>query len=233
MFDVLIIGAGMTGAVFAERFATSKKKVLLVERRHNVSGNCYDEIDANGILIHKYGPHIFHTDNAEVWKYLSQFTDWNIYFHRVRAVIDGKDVPIPFNFNTLHEVFPKNLADKLETALLNNFEYGKKIPILELKKSSDTDLKFLADFVYEKIFLHYTEKQWELAPEEISESVTARVPILVSRDNNYFQDRFQAVPKFGYTQLVKNILAHKNIKLLLNTDFHEIIKLSGVAIPQS
>ncbi|MBQ4403417.1 MAG: UDP-galactopyranose mutase [Selenomonadaceae bacterium] len=227
MFDVVIIGAGMAGAVLAERFAAHGKKVLVIERRQHVAGNCYDAVDANGILIHKYGPHLFHTDDAQVWEYLSRFTQWHLYFHRVKAVIDGKPVPIPFNFNTLREVFPASLADKLEAALLKNFEYGKKVPILELKKSADADLQFLADFVYEKIFLHYSEKQWGLAPEKIDGAVTARVPIFVGRDDRYFNDRFQAVPARGYTQLIANMLDHKNIKLLLNTDFKEVMELRG------
>ena len=225
MFDVVIVGAGMAGAVLAERIAASGKKVLVIERRRHVAGNCYDEVDANGILIHKYGPHLFHTDDAQVWEYLSRFTEWHLYFHKVKAVIDGKPAPLPFNFNTLHDVFPKSLADKLEAALLRNFEYGKKVPILELKKSADADLQFLADFIYEKIFLHYTEKQWGLPPDKISGAVTARVPVLIGRNDNYFSDRFQAMPKFGYTKLVENMLAHKNIKLLLNADFHEVITL--------
>ncbi|MBR6887151.1 MAG: UDP-galactopyranose mutase [Selenomonadaceae bacterium] len=227
MFDVVIIGAGMAGAVLAERFAAHGKKVLVIERRKHVAGNCYDEVDANGILIHKYGPHLFHTDDAQIWEYLSRFTQWHLYFHRVKAVIDGKPVPIPFNFNTLREVFPTSLAEKLEAALLKNFDYGKKVPILELKKSADADLQFLADFVYEKIFLHYSEKQWGLSPEKIDGAVTARVPIFVGRDDRYFSDRFQAMPARGYTRLVENMLDNKNIKLLLNTDFHEVMELRG------
>ena len=227
MFDVVIVGAGISGAVLAERFASNEKKILLIERRRHVAGNCYDERDDNGILIHKYGPHLFHTDDAQIWQYLSRFTEWQIYFHRVKAIIDGRAVPLPFSFETLREVFPKNLATRLEAALLKNFEYGKKIPILELKKSADVDLQFLADFVYEKIFLHYTEKQWSLSPEKISGAVTARVPVLVGRSENYFDDRFQAMPKRGYTELVKNLLDHKNIKLMLNTDFHEVAQLRG------
>ena len=230
MFDVVVIGAGLAGSVLAERFASNGKKVLLIERRQQVAGNCYDEVDENGVLIHKYGPHLFHTDDAQIWDYLSRFTDWHLYFHKVKAVIDGKPVPIPFNLNTLREVFSSSLADKLEAALLKNFEYGRKIPILELKKSSDSDLQFLADFVYEKIFLHYSEKQWGLSPDKISGAVTARVPVSISRDDRYFGDRFQAMPKLGYTKLVKNMLAHKNIKLLLNTDFHEVMELRGEEI---
>ena len=224
MFDIVIIGAGISGAVLAERFAQDKK-VLLIERRQNIGGNCYDEIDTNGILIHKYGPHLFHTDDAEIFNYLSKFTEWRIYQHKVLAVIDGQPVPIPFNFNTLYKVFPKNLAERLEIALLKNFEYGKKIPILELKNSFDADLQFLADFVYEKIFLHYTEKQWNLTPDKIDGAVTARVPVSISSDDRYFSDRFQAVPKFGYTAMIQKMLTHKNIKLMLNTDFGEIASL--------
>ena len=230
MFDVVVIGAGMAGATLAERFASSGKKVLLIERRRHVAGNCFDEVDDNGILIHKYGPHLFHTDDARVWEYLSRFTEWHLYFHRVKAVIDGKPVPIPFNLNTLREVFPSNLADRLEAALLKNFAYGKKVPILELKKSADADLQFLADFVYEKIFLHYSEKQWGLSPDKISGAVTARVPVSIGRDDRYFPDRFQAMPLRGYATLVENMLAHENIKLLLNTDFHEVMALRGEEI---
>ncbi len=228
MFDVIIIGAGLSGAVLAERFASQQnKKILLIERRRHVAGNCYDEVDENGILIHKYGPHLFHTDFEDVWKYLSQFTEWDVYQHRVCAMIDGQPVPIPFNFNTIQKVFPKNLADRLENALLQSFDYGQKVPILELKKSADEDLRFLADYVYEKVFLHYTEKQWGQTPDQIAGAVTARVPIYIGRDDRYFNDRFQAVPKKGYTALVKNMLTHKNIKLLLNTDFHEAVGFHG------
>ena len=227
MFDVVIIGAGFAGAVLAERFAQIDKKVLLIERRQHIAGNCYDEIDGNGILIHKYGPHLFHTDSVEVWKYLSNFTEWNVYHHKVKAMVDGQIVPIPFNFNTMQQVFPKNLAERLEVALLKNYAYGSKVPILELKKSDDKDLQFLADYVYEKIFLHYTTKQWGNPPDKIAGAVTARVPIFVGRDDRYFNDRFQALPRRGYTKLIENILAHKNIKLMLNTDFDEVAELRG------
>ena len=230
MFDAVIVGAGVTGSVMAERLASSGKKVLVIERRQHVAGNCYDEVDDNGIIVHKYGPHLFHTDDAQVWDYLSRFTDWQVYQHRVQAVIDGKAVPIPFNFNTLREVFPPRLADRLEAALLANFDYGARVPILELKRSASEDLRFLADFVYEKIFLHYTEKQWGLTPEEIDGAVTARVPVLIGRDDRYFGDRFQAMPKRGYSVLVRNMLDHKNIKLMLNTDSREVMELRGGAI---
>ena len=228
MFDVIIIGAGFAGAVLAERLATQKNKsVLIIERRTHIGGNCYDERDNNGILIHKYGPHLFHTDDEEVWKYLSQFTDWDVYHHHVLAMIDGQLAPLPFNLNTLRKVFPTPLANKLETALLNRYDYNTKVPILKLKQSTDKDLRYLADYVYEKIFLHYTEKQWNLSPENIEGAVTARVPVFVGRDDRYFNDRFQAVPTRGYTELFKNMLIHKNIKLMLNTKFSDVMRVDG------
>ncbi len=227
MFDIVIIGAGFAGAVLAERFAQSNKKILVIERRQHIAGNCYDEVDDNGILIHKYGPHLFHTDFVDVWEYLSNFTEWHVYHHKVRAMVDGQIVPIPFNFNTLVKVFPKNLADRMEVTLLKNYGYGQKIPILELKKSADPYLQFLAEYVYKNIFLHYTEKQWGKSPEQIEGAVTARVPIFIGRDDRYFNDRFQAVPRYGYAKLVEKMLAHKNIKLMLNTNFDEVGELRG------
>jgi UDP-galactopyranose mutase len=226
MFDYIIIGAGYAGSVMAERIATQlDKKVLIIEKRNHIGGNSYDFKDENNILIHKYGPHLFHTNNKKVFDYLSQFTSWDIYNHKVLAVIDGKEVSIPFNINTLYEVFPDTLAKKLEEKLLNEFDYNSKIPILELKKSEDEDLQFLADFVYEKIFVHYTAKQWGMKPEDMDGAVTARVPIFVGRDNRYFNDKYQVIPTNGYTNIFENMLNHKNIKLMLNTDFKEVCEI--------
>jgi len=226
-FDTLIIGAGLSGAVLAERLAAAGKKVLVVERRRTVGGNCYDRRDENGILIHQYGPHLFHTDDEAVWQYLSRFTRWDPYQHHVRAVINGKAVPLPFSLDTLHEVFPASMADRLESKLLVHFDYDTKVPILELKKIDDEDLGRLADFIYEKIFLHYTEKQWDKKPEEIDGAVTARVPVYIGRDQRYFQDRFQGVPSEGYTQMFEHLLSHENIKLLLNTSAEEVLMLGA------
>jgi len=223
MYNYIIIGAGITGIVIAERIANIlKEKVLIIEKRKEIGGNCYDYRDKKGIIIHKYGPHIFHTDNKEVWKYLSQFTEWIAYQHKVLGFIDGKYVTIPFNLNTLHELIPVKLAERLEKKLINNFGFNKKVPILELKKTKDKDLKYLADFIYEKIFLHYTEKQWGLKPEEIESSVTARVPVVVSGDDRYFHDRYQGIPKLGYTKLFEKILQNKNIEVQLEKDFKNI-----------
>lgn len=226
MIEYVIIGAGLAGVVMAERIATQlNKKVIIIEKRNHIGGNCFDFKDENNILIHKYGPHLFHTNNKEVIDYLSQFTQWDIYNHEVLAYIDGIKVPIPFNINTLYEVFPQSKAKALEDKLLQTYAYNSKIPILELKKSTDKDLQFLADFVYEKIFVNYTAKQWGMKPEDMDGAVTARVPIFVGRDNRYFNDTYQMLPKNGYTNMVQNMLNHKNIKLMLNTDFKEICEL--------
>jgi len=228
MFDYIIIGAGYAGSVMAERIATQlDKKVLIIEKREHIGGNSYDFKDENNILIHKYGPHLFHTEKKEVFDYLSQFTSWDIYNHKVLAVIDGKEVPIPFNLNTLYEVFPDSLAKKLEEKLMSEFGYNSKIPILELKNSKDRDLQFLADFVYEKIFVHYTAKQWGMKPEDMDDAVTARVPIFVGRDDRYFNDKYQVIPSNGYTKIFENMLDNKNIKFMLNTEFKEVCKITG------
>ncbi|MGC8985027.1 MAG: NAD(P)-binding protein, partial [Thermosulfidibacteraceae bacterium] len=161
MVGYIIIGAGFAGSVIAERIANVlNKKVLIIEKRNHIGGNCYDYKDENHIIVHKYGPHLFHTDYKDVFDYLSNFTEWQVYQHKVLAFIDGKKVPIPFNFNSIREVFPKTLADRLERKLLEKYKYGSKVPILELKKTDDEDLKFLADFIYEKVFKNYTAKQW-------------------------------------------------------------------------
>jgi UDP-galactopyranose mutase len=176
-------------------------------------------------VIHKYGPHLFHTNNKTVIDYLSQFTSWEIYNHQVLAFVDGQKIPIPFNLNTIHKLFPTVLANKFEEKLLSVFDYNTKIPILELTQSTDTDLQFLANFIYEKIFVNYTQKQWGVNINTLDRAVSARVPILIGRDNRYFNDTYQFMPKGGYTKLVENILYHKNIKMMLNTDFHEICNL--------
>lgn len=223
-FDWLIIGAGYSACVLAERIANQLgKRVLIVEQRDHIGGNAYDFYNEHGILVHKYGPHIFHTQSKQVWDYLSQFTDWRHYYHHVLGVIDGKKVPIPFNLNTLYALFPPQYAQKLENLLLENFGFGVKVPILKLRESTSGDLGFLADYIYENIFLHYTAKQWNLKPEELDRGVTGRVPVYISRDNRYFQDKYQAMPKLGYTEMFRRMIAHPQIKVLLNADYREII----------
>ncbi len=226
MIDYIIVGSGLSGLVSAERIATQlNKKVLLIEKRNHIGGNCFDYKDENNILVHKYGPHLFHTDNKDVVDYLSKFTEWNLYNHEVLVYIDGQKVPIPFNFNTLYKLFSKSKAEVLEEKLLQSYAYNSKVPILELKKSSDKELLFLADFIYEKIFVNYTAKQWGMKPEEIDGAVTARVPIFIGRDNRYFNDKFQMLPANGCTKMFWKMLSSKNIKIMLNTDFKEVCLL--------
>ena len=218
----LVVGAGFSGAVIANLIAEKlNQKVLVIDKKDHIAGNCYDYRDNNGIMIHKYGSHIFHTQSEKVWNFISQFGDFNQYMHKVYAVIDGIETTIPFNFNTLYNVFPKTLAKRLEKKLLERFEYNKKIPILEFLKQDDADLKFLADYVYEKVFLHYTAKQWGVSPDDVDGAVTARVPVYLSKDDRYFQDKYQGIPLNGYTKLVEKMLNHPNVEVCLNTDFRE------------
>jgi len=219
----LVVGTGLSGSIIAERIANVlKKEVLVVDRRNHIGGNIYDYKDKNNIIIHKYGPHAFHTNNKKVWDYLSQFTEWQIYFHKVLAVVDGIKIPLPFNLNSIYRLFSANQALKLEEKLIKVFGYNAKIPILKLKKTKDKDLQFLANYIYEKVFLGYTTKQWNLKPEELDESVTSRVPIYISRDDRYFQDKYQGIPADGYTKMVENILDDKLIKIELGMDFNKI-----------
>jgi len=194
------------------------KKILVLDKRSHIGGNCYDEIDESGVIVHTYGPHLFHTDNEKVYKYMSQFTTWHEYVHKVVASVDDNIIPIPFNFNTLYKVYDTNKANLLKHKLISKYGENQKIPILELMKENDLDLKELAQYVYEKIFVNYTAKQWGKKPEEIDGAVTARVPVLTSYDNRYFTDKYQSVPKDGYTKLFENMLKHNNITVELNCD---------------
>lgn len=215
----LIVGAGLSGIVLAERLANSGEEVLIIDKRDHIGGNCYD-YDENGILVHKYGSHIFHTNNEKVWKYLNQFTTFYPYMHKVLASIEGHFAPVPFNLNTLHQIFPQTIALELENILLNSYQYGTKISILELKQQEK--LKFLADFIYEKIFLHYTLKQWQCDPKDLDNKVFDRVPIAISKDDRYFYNTYQGIPFDGYTAMCKNMLKSPLITIKLETDFNDI-----------
>ncbi len=222
-YDILIVGAGMTGCVLASRYAeNTNKKVLVIDRRNHIGGNCYDYYNQDGVIVQKYGPHALHTNIKKVWDYLSRYTKFNTYHHRVLANIDGIEVPLPFNFNTMRKLFPEQLFKRLEEKLLAKFEYGKKIPILELRKIDDKDLKFLAEYVYEKVFLQYTLKQWDLSPEQIDPSVSGRVPILLSHDDRYFTDTYQGIPMPNYHTMFEKMLYQDGVHVMLNTDFKDI-----------
>ncbi len=224
MYKNLVVGAGLSGATLANLIATKlNEKVLLIDRRDVVAGNAYDYKDVNtNITVHKYGPHIFHTNNKMIWEYLSQFTDWNFFFLKPKAVFEGNVSTIPFNLTTLYEVFSPGMAQRIEEKLIKIYGYGVKIPILELKENDDKDLKFLSQYVYDHMFKNYTMKQWGLNPEEIDPTVTARVPVYVSHDDRYFQDKYQGIPLNGYTKMVENILRHPNIEVRLNTDYKDL-----------
>jgi len=219
----LIVGAGFSGAVIANLIAEKlNEKVVIIDKKNHIAGNSYDYKDENGIMIHKYGSHIFHTNSEKVWNFISRFTAFNQYMHKVYAVIDGIETTIPFNMNTLYDVFPETLARRLEEKLLENFDYNTKVPILEFLKQDDKDLKFLANYVYEKVFLHYTTKQWGVSPKDVDGAVTARVPVYLSKDNRYFQDKYQGIPLEGYTKVVEKMLDNKNIEVRLETEYKDV-----------
>lgn len=217
----LIVGAGLSGAVVARQLAEQGQQVMVIDKRDHIAGNIYDKKSA-GITVHVYGPHVFHTNDKQVWDFLSQFTQWHLFMYHVKAFIDGQEVPVPFNLDSLHTVFPAGLANRLEEKLIQTFGFNIKVPILKLRESKDKDLAFLADYVYQKVFLGYTVKQWGVKPEELDPSVSGRVPVYISRDGRYFQDKYQAIPAHGYTKMVANILDHPNISVRLNTAFSDI-----------
>lgn len=225
-YQAIVIGAGLSGAVMAERMASQFGwKVLVLEQRDHIGGNCFDEYDEHGILVHRYGPHLFHTDNHEVWEYLSAFTEWHPYEHKVLSRIDGQLVPIPFNLTSIERCFPADKAGAMIEALRTRFGDGARVPILELRKEQDPLLGELADFIYQKAFVNYTSKQWGVPPEQISPEVTARVPVVVSRDDRYFTDAYQAVPKDGYAAMVSRMLAQPGIELQLGVAMDERVVL--------
>ena len=216
--DALIIGAGFAGAVTARQLAEKGCKVTVLEKRNHIGGNCYDEYDEYGVLVHRYGPHIFHTNIKEVYDYLSRFTEWYDYSHEVVGNVYGKIIPIPFNLNTLNIVFGEEKGEKLKKELVDAYGMGARVPILELRKSKSEGIKEIAEYVYENIFLKYTMKQWEQSPEEVDQSVTARVPVLISYDNRYFQDKYQGMPLDGYTPIFEKMLSHENITVETSVD---------------
>ncbi len=215
---IVIIGAGFAGSVIAERLASAGHRVLLIDQRPHIGGNAYDEPDAHGVLIHRYGPHIFHTNAQRVVDYLSRFTDWTPYEHRVLASVDGQLLPIPINQDTINRLYNLNLDEAGTQAFLDRV----REPRDPIKTSEDVVLNTVGRDLYEKFFRGYTRKQWGLDPSQLSAAVTARIPVRTNRDGRYFNDQFQIMPKDGYTALFQRLLDHPNIRLELNTDFHTI-----------
>src|SRR3954463_7158248 len=219
MFDYLIVGAGFAGSVLAERLATqANKKVLVIDKRNHIAGNAYDYYNNDGILIHKYGPHIFHTNSKEVFEYLGQFTQWRPYEHRVLASVDGQLVPIPINQTTVNTLYGLSLTSfQVEEFFQSMAEKRDRI-----RNSEDVIVGRVGRELYEKFFRGYTRKQWDLDPSELDASVTARVPTRTNRDGRYFADTYQAMPLRGYTRMFENLLDHDNVKILLNTDYRDL-----------
>ena len=231
-YDVLIVGAGYAGAVAARALAEGGKRVLLWERRDHVGGNAYDCVDPAGILVHKYGPHIFHTNDKRVYDWLSQFTQWRDYQHRVVANLPDErggrmTYPVPFNLTSLETAFGLEEGARLGEKLLAAYGPERKVTILELRQNPDPEIAALADYVYEHVFVHYTMKQWGQKPEDIDPATTARVPVFLSRDDRYFQDTYQGMPLEGYTTLFRRMLDHPNITVELNVDALDRLDLSG------
>ena len=225
MYDSIVIGSGFAGAVAARELAEKKgQRVLVIDARSHIGGNCYDYRDEHGILIHQYGPHIFHTNIKRVYDYLSRFTEWYSYRHEVVGNIYGKELPIPFNLNTLEMVYGDR-APHLERLLIDNFGEGARVPILELMNHEDEELQEIAQYVYENIFLKYTMKQWGKSPKEIDPAVSGRVPVLLSRDNRYFQDTYQGLPLHGFTPVFEKILDHDGIEVRLNCEAKEVLEI--------
>ncbi|MFT3722173.1 MAG: UDP-galactopyranose mutase [Hyphomonadaceae bacterium] len=223
-FDWLIVGAGFTGATLAERIASQlEKRVLLVDRRDHVGGNAYDSLDAQGVLIHPYGPHIFHTNSKRIFEYLSRFTSWRFYEHRVRGLVDDQFVPLPFNLTSVDMVFGRQEGTRLTKLLTDEFGLGNKVPILKMRESSSRDIRRIADLIYEKVFLHYTVKQWGLRPDELDPSVSGRVPIRLSEDDRYFEDTYQFMPADGYSTIFARMLSHPLIEVRTETSFKDIV----------
>ncbi len=222
-YDVIIVGCGLSGVVTGERLASQRnKKVCILEKRNHIGGNCYDYKDENGILINKYGAHLFHTNNEAVWKYVKEFDEWERWEHKVVGIVDDKIVSIPVNITTVNMLCDENIQNEMEMKkwLENN---QKKYE--EIKNGEEMAKSRVGEKLYEKVFHHYTYKQWNKYPNELKPEVLARIPIRSDFDDRYFSDKYQALPKYGYTHFFEQLLKHENIDYFLNIDFHKIKNL--------
>ena len=225
MKDVIIVGAGFAGSTLANLFANINKKVLVIDKRNHIGGNMYEETRDNGVRVHKYGPHIFHTNDKEVFEYLQKFTSFYFYEHRVIGYIDGEYVPIPFNFKSLELLFPSDKVKLIKEKLLKTYGEQKKVSILDLLNDSDGVIREFGKYVYEKVFVHYTAKQWNVPISEVDSSVINRVPVILGYDDRYFQDTYQAMPKNGYNEIFENMLDNKNIEVKLDTNAKDLLRI--------
>jgi UDP-galactopyranose mutase len=222
MYDFLVVGAGFAGSVIAERLARRfNKRVLICDRRNHIGGNAYDHYNEHGILIHKYGPHIFHTNSADVFEYLSQFTKWRPYEHRVLASVDGTLVPIPINRTTVNMLYGLKLESEQD---VERFFEEQAVKVEPVRTSEDAVVARVGRDLYEKLFRGYTRKQWDLDPSELDASVTSRIPVRTNTDDRYFTDAYQAMPLHGYTRMFENMLDHANIHILLNADYRDVMR---------
>ena len=231
-YDALVVGAGYAGATCARRLAESCGfKVCVLERRDHIAGNAYDFVDDAGILIHKYGPHIYHTVNDRVNEFLSRFTEWTDYQHKVLANIHGTLMPVPFNHRSLKLAFGEEKGERLYQKLVDTFGENKKVPIMELREKNDPELVEVADYVYENVFLYYTMKQWGQTPDQIDPSITGRVPVFVGDDDRYFpQAPHQGMPAEGYTALFEHMFAHDCIDVFLDVDARDLLRVSETGV---
>lgn len=220
-FDYLVVGSGLAGSVLAERLASDGKKILIVERRDHFGGNCYDEYNEDGVLIHRYGSHLYHTSSKEIFDYTSKFTEWLPYEHTVLASVDGMLLPLPINLDTVNQLYGLNLT----SFELEEFFASKAESCEIVKTSEDVIVSKIGRDLYEKFFKSYTKLQWNLDPSQLDSSVTARVPTRTTRDNRYFTDSYQAQPKHGYTAMFRKMLSNENIKIMLNTSFEDVKEL--------
>jgi UDP-galactopyranose mutase len=219
-YDYLIVGAGFAGAVAAERLASAGKKILVVEKRNHIGGNAYDEYDEHGVLVHRYGPHIFHTDSKRVFDYLSRFTEWRFYEHRVLAKLGNEFYPIPINRTTVNKLYGKNFKTDEETA---RFYESVKVPVERITNSEEKIIAQVGTDLFEKFFKHYTKKQWGIEARELTPEVLGRIPVRTNDDDRYFTDKYQFMPKEGYTKMFEKMLAHENIDVMLNTDYKSVV----------
>jgi UDP-galactopyranose mutase len=222
-FDAVVVGCGFSGAVIARQLAENGRRVVILEKRGHIAGNMYDSADENGILVHRYGPHIFHTSDARVFNFLRRFSGFLPYEHRVLGHIDGQLVPIPFNFRSAELLFGDSRAAKFKAAISAAFGEQSRVSVTDLISSGDPEIREAGSFIFEKVFLNYTSKQWGMPPEQVDRSVLSRVPVVLGYDDCYFSDLIQCMPAQGYTKLFKNLLSHDNITVELNCDAQSLI----------